>query len=48
MQGITQKILGSFSEGRYHTMLAKSTEAEVEKLLVGAKLVVKNGGIVAA
>ena len=46
VQGITQKILGSFSEGRYHTMLAKSTEAEVEKLLAGAKLVVKNGGIV--
>ena len=46
VQDVVQKILGSFSEEKYHTMLAKNTETEIEKLLAGAKLVVKNGGIV--
>lgn len=45
VQDNVQKILGSFSEEKYHTMLAKNTESEIEKLLAGAKLVAKNGGI---
>ena len=45
IQEITKEVLHGFADEKYHSLLQKTTEAEIEKLLKGAKLVVKNGGV---
>lgn len=45
IQEITKEVLRGFADEKYHSLLQKTTEAEIEKLLNGAKLIVKNGGV---